>query len=208
MKRLSAVCAALAVYAALGVWRGNAAAPPTVTRELVIPVSSTECRSRALQAFATEGYTTVRDFGTRLVGATAARSAVVACVPVPDSATVLIVVAGDEPNVAPRERIAALMRGPATADMSGKWQSTAWGTFTLQQSGHVVTGSYSCCGVGAVDGAISGTTIRFSWKNGGQSIDRGEATMTLKADGTVEGNWCSGVDCDPAGKNPYVARRP
>lgn len=103
---------------------------------------------------------------------------------------------------------AAPVPAVAAGPFDGSWDAgSSWGTITLRQEGSLVTGSYSCCGVGAIRGVATASTLRFSWQNGGGDTRRGEATITLLPDGDIEGNWCSDAGCDPTGKNAFRGER-
>ncbi len=88
----------------------------------------------------------------------------------------------------------------------GTWDGgSAWGDLVLTQSGNTVRGTYSCCGGGTIHGTASGDVLRLTWTRSDGA--GGEAFLTLKGDGTIEGKWCFGKGCDPGAGSPFNGRR-
>lgn len=89
---------------------------------------------------------------------------------------------------------------------AGTWETGgAWGDLLIQQRGAQVSGSYTCCGGGTFRGTASGKTASFTWtRSDGAS---GEAVISIKPDGTLEGKWCFGASCDPTQGSPFAGKR-
>lgn len=101
---------------------------------------------------------------------------------------------------------ARLVRVQPPAQIDGVWDST-YGEIRLTQRGNRVHGEYACCGGGTLDGYITGSTVKFHWREP-RGAGEGEGIWRVQGDGTLLGSWGHGQsDTDGSTWNLWRPRR-
>lgn len=96
-----------------------------------------------------------------------------------------------------------IKRGSEKGAFSGDWYAGEWGNITFHQSGNQVNGTYTR-GNGTIYGTASGNRLNATWQQTGRI---GIAYFIVLSNGTLEGKYCEGKDCNPANGTYFTGRR-
>lgn len=72
-------------------------------------------------------------------------------------------------------------------NIDGVWDST-YGEVSITQRGNRIHGEYQCCGGGTLDGYITGSVVKFHWREP-HGAGEGEGVWRRSNDGTLQGSW-------------------
>jgi hypothetical protein len=88
-------------------------------------------------------------------------------------------------------------------DFAGEWYAGEWGNINFSQNGEQVSGSYTR-GNGTIYGTVSGNRLNATWQQEGKT---GTTYFIILADGTIEGRYCDGKNCNPENGTYFSGRR-
>ncbi len=100
--------------------------------------------------------------------------------------------------------ISGVKKGGATkGGFAGDWYAGEWGNIAFSQNGSRVNGTYTR-GDGAIYGNASGNRLNAVWQQEGRT---GIVYFNILSDGTIEGKYCEGKNCDPENGTYFSGRR-